>query len=246
MLINIISHCWKYSRCLAYQLSSLVLHRPKADVWVEVCCTADDRETNRVIDYFQQRPEFGGVSPNVVRLYQTTEQLLQRSIGRNELSRVHADVTWFTDCDHVFGDGCLDAIPQLEPDTFYWPRTVMRHRTHALGDEAIRGVHGAGLYDVDPADFEPVRMKVGIGGLQIVNGETARARGYCPNSKWQRPLAEGATRFSFGSDVAYRRQFTRHVGLDLPNLYRIRQTTSGEVDTLETQQGGRPRGATAL
>lgn len=231
MLISIVTHCWRYSRCLTYQLSSLVLHRPRAQVLVSVCTTADDSETNRVIDYFQQRPEFGGVDLNVVRLHRSLPEVLQRAIGRNELSKSYADVTWFTDCDHYFGPGCLDAIPQLEPDVFYWPQVVQRHKTHALGDEAIRGVRGAGLYEIDPGDYEPVRQR-GIGGLQIVSGETARRHGYCPESKWQRPLAAGVRKFSFGSDVAFRRKFRRQVPLDLPNLYRIRQTTSGEVDSL--------------
>jgi hypothetical protein len=230
MLILIVSHCWRYSRCLAYQLSSLVLHPPKNAV--EICVVhANDEATEAMITWFAvDRPTVTVSDDSWPVPY-----VLQRAHGRHQqtlgaLSQM-VDVFWWADADHFFGPGCLDAIPELEPDVLYYPRTVLRHKTHALGDEAIRRVVCPGVYEIRPADFEPVRGRP-IGGLQIVSGETARARGYCRNSKWQKPLPDGATKFSFGSDVAYRRQFKRQVALDLPNLYRIRQTTSGEVDRL--------------
>jgi hypothetical protein len=233
MKIDIITHCWRYSRCLAYQLSSLELCRPQASVRVVVVTTPDDQETNRLIDYYQQLAGWDGPELCVTRMLQPLRSVLQRAIGRNNVAReTSADVVWFADADHCFGPGCIDAIGLLPPGVFYWPGTVLRHRSHAIGDEYIRSVSGPGIYWIRDSDFEPVKMARGIGGIQIVDGSTARSIGYCGESRWQRPLPEGATKFEFGSDVAYRRKFDTKIALNLPNLYRIRQTTSGEVDSL--------------
>ena len=56
MQLQIVSHCWNYSRLLTYQLSSLVLHPPrKLDVTMTVFYNEEDTRTCEVLEYFGQR-----------------------------------------------------------------------------------------------------------------------------------------------------------------------------------------------
>jgi len=56
MKLEIVVHCWRYSRMLAYQLSSLVLFPPKdVEVALRVFGTYADIPTMNMIDYFRGR-----------------------------------------------------------------------------------------------------------------------------------------------------------------------------------------------
>lgn len=234
--LDIVAHSYRYSRLLAYQLSSLCLHPPeRARVNVVVFHTADDPETCETLDWFGRQP----LPPTVTLTTWQLEppQLFRRAIGRNLACRAsRADWLWLADCDYLFGPNCLDALPeQLAGVTgpLAYPRQTLRSISHELGDAAIERVVGPGIYAIPPAaNFEPERNNRGIGGIQIYRGSVARERGYLdghrkwllPEERWARTREDAVFRGWVG---AYR---GRGEGIDVPNLYRIRHSRRGRVD----------------
>ena len=107
--LEIVSHCWRYGHYLVYQLSSLVHHRTdKLDVTMSVYYSSEDESVVRVLRFFE-KIEVPGLTWNWVEL--PKEKLFRRSIGRNLAAKsTSADWVWFTDCDVMFHEGCLDAL----------------------------------------------------------------------------------------------------------------------------------------
>ena len=54
MKLEIVSHCWRYSRLLTYQLSSLFLPPPTVAVCMTVFLTNDDDPTGKRMQEFLQ------------------------------------------------------------------------------------------------------------------------------------------------------------------------------------------------
>ncbi len=97
--------------------------------------------------------------------------------------------------------------------------------------EIISRQGGKKVYEINPDDFMPSKHRA-IGGLQIVPGDVAREFGYCKDTKWQSPVTNETWQDTRG-DRAFRGILgTKGLPIHLPNLYRIRQTTEGEVDTI--------------
>lgn len=244
--IEIVSHCWRYSRVLNYQLASLLRHPPDARVTLRVFYAAEDEATVRLLkwaDDIEDDIDVSGQVPKRVTVSATAlpiEQLLNRNIGRNLAAReTQADLVWFCDCDYWFGRGCLDALARLSlpaDQQLFFPRTILQNRTGENGDcYALRAAGKPQLLDIDPADFEKTKIRRAVGGLQIARGATARQHGYCPES--QRLVSDGVWKTTFG-DQKYRSHFgTYGQPIHLPNLYRIRQSVPREVDTLKATAG---------
>ena len=229
--LQFVVHCWRYSRVLAYQLSSLILN--STEKWDDVICTVfyarDDQPTADMLNYFRSKL-------SLVAWPLSLPELQRREIGRNLAARdALGDVVWFTDADYVFGSECLNTLAVLSDDfaddMIYYPRRYMGTITRDIGDAIALKVTGPGLYAVDSTDFEPNIIDRAIGGAQIVTGDTARKHGYCPND---RPPPTDSPGFFFKSDRWYRHLFKseRGIRIVLPNLYRIRQSVSSRVDTL--------------
>ena len=69
---------------------------------------AGDESVTQVLDFFQDI-EVPGVTWNWQVL--PKEQLFRRSIGRNKAAKnTKADWIWFTDCDIIFHENCLDTL----------------------------------------------------------------------------------------------------------------------------------------
>jgi len=196
-----------------------------------VCCSPTDWKTMLVLDWY------GDFRCSKVRLFPlSVAKLGRRCIGRNLAAlSTDADLVWFTDCDHVFGDGCLDALVGMPwpshfgtPASMVFPQTIQIHRDHATGDQAADKVKKANLHDIDPAEFVVKHYSVAIGGVQIVTGDFARKHGYLDgNLKWQRPAEKPFG--DFRDDIAYRKHCQRFgpiVPIELPGLYRIRHSTT--------------------
>jgi hypothetical protein len=229
MKVAIVVHCWRYSRVLAYQLSSLVLFPPKdTRVTVYVVCVGDDKPTLRMLDAFDNRL-------NLIRIYQPIEEFRARCTGRNLAARTtNADTVWFTDADYLFREGCLDKLASLDlaEDTIHFPGKHWFQRTKQMGAENARRVKKPGIYDIDESEFDLKRFRVPYGGLQIVTGDTARYWGYCDAAR-SRGLEAACERVSkpitknimhCPCDVVFRRIIPNQpVKIKLPNLYRIRQ-----------------------
>ncbi len=255
MKVEIVVHCHRYSKVLAYQLSSLVLFPPKMiEVTVHVVCVAEDKPTVRMLDWFEEREGFMSHCPKlrISRTLQPIELFRARCTGRNIVAlATDADIVWFTDADYLFRDGCLDKLASLDltDDSIHFPGKMFFQRNKQMGADNARQVKKPGIYDIDKSEFDEKRFRVPYGGLQIVTGNTARHWGYC-DAERSRGLESACERVSkpitknimhCPCDVVYRRIIPEpSVRIKLPNLYRIRQVVGNPeepgihpVDTLK-------------
>ncbi len=235
MSIHIITHCYAetlihYSIFLRCHLSSLVIHRPKTEIRVSICCHTSDQKTMEVVQDFVTEFDFidwCGLSKG---------ELFRRSIGRNIFAlKTTSEIVWFCDTDHVFGAGCLDRLQEIwngfdgDKPAMCYPKTIQIHRNHEVGDQFWRdNLNSNGLIDINPDDFIPKTNHKAIGGIQIVDGDFARQYGYLEAfPKWRQPT-DGTKPFpDFRDDVKYRRFCASQKPLkpiDLPNLYRLRHS----------------------
>lgn len=239
--LEIVSHCWKYSWLLTYQLSSLVLHPPqKLSVTMTVFHSPEDEATKRVLNFFATQP-VPGVTWNWWPL--PKERLFRRAIGRNEAAlATAADWVWFTDCDQVFHRGCLDTLAELLPGeqaTLVYPRQVGCSKLLASDDPLFQRIsEHPEVVDIDVTRFEPVTHTRAVGALQIVPGYVARAAGYCKNIRYyMEPLTHWHKCYE---DRTYRWLLgTQGKPIDVPGLFRVEHAAKGR------KRVGRPAEALA-
>lgn len=221
--IEIVTHCWKYSKALHWQLESLARHHTHRDVRLTVYHAAGDDATYQLLFLsgasFISHPVFGRCQP--------PSRLFNRAIGRNDAARrTDADWVWFCDADYFFGPASLARLATIDPAdyTLCYPQEVLISCTHELGDQYLDAGPSHGI---DPDDFAIKRMGKAIGGCQIVPGRIAREVGYCDQPKWQQPVS-GDSMADTRSDRALRVSLgTPGTPIDLPGVYRLRHSTSG-------------------
>lgn len=227
--IEIVSHCWQYAHFLVYQLGSLVRYPPQnAAVTMTVYYSEEDGDTKAVLDYF------GAMQvPNVNWRWRALprQSLFRRGIGRNEAAlATRADWVWFTDCDLMFRDGCLDGLVEVlqgRRDALVFPRIervtpLLADQDPLLDPELAR----QRLAEVDDTRFTELPRDRATGPLQITHGDVARAVGYCsrlgyyqrPADTWCKAREDRAFRWLLG---------TRGTPLDIPGVYRIRHESKG-------------------
>lgn len=224
--IEVVVHCWRYSRALSWQYRSIYENYwslemmgaiPVDSVRLTVCCAPIqfDIATHELID---------GIA--IKQIVQPKSELFNRAIGRNIAAREStADWVWFADADYFFGPDALRVLAETDPGDgkLFFPRMVLTHHTHAMGDKYLES--GWGLFNSE--HFFPRTMHKAIGGIQIVPGHVAREHGYCDWPKMQRPV-EGDLMADTRSDRAFRASLgTYGTPLDLPGVFRIRHSTSG-------------------
>lgn len=225
--LELVSHCWNYSHLLECQLGSLVAAPPKdVDVTMTVYHSAGDARTVELLA-LTSGIELPGVRWNWRCV--PPEQLFRRSIGRNHAAlATDADWIWFTDCDVLFTEGCLDGLGlalQGRTDPLVYPS--MERLTSLLSDDDVRGPDAPTLRDVsDTLEFVDVPVTRAKGPLQITHGDVARANGYCRDiAAYQR------TESSFAKcheDTAFRWLLgTPGVPVSVPGLARIRHRAKG-------------------
>ena len=229
--LNIVSHCWRYSHYLTYQLSSLVIHRSsRLDLTMTVYYSPEDEPTQEVLSFFG-KIELPGITWDWQPL--PKEYLFRRGIGRNlSAKRSTADWVWFTDADVVFGEGCLDSLADLlqgRDDMLVFPASI--HGTALLPEEDLvlqRGRAGPALMDL-PLQAFPYCLgpaKRATGPYQIVHGDVSRAFGYCesihayqkPANHWRKCYEDSAFRWLLG---------THGVPIDLAGVCQIRHLSKG-------------------
>ena len=229
--LELVPHCWRYSRLLCLQLSSLVLYPPKARVLYRPCVTTglSDPETWRVLNFFCSRmPPTVALQPHVMEV----RRLVRRGIGRNECAkRTEAPRIGFIDCDYVYGPGDIDALLEKFPEgaKLAHPGHV-RASTYERGMEMIGAAEVIRVFEFDlAADFTVTqRMSTAIGGLQFFDGDWCRAKGYCddemgsrrmgPADRWQRTKEDRKARLKCGED--------RRIKATL--FYRVRHNVRSE------------------
>lgn len=237
--LEIVSHCWQYAHLLVYQLSSLVRYPPRrATVTMTVYHCPEDTQTVRLLENFG-RLEVPTVTWNWRTL--PRQKLFRRAIGRNEAAlATKADWIWFTDCDLMFHEGCLDgtadAVQGLR-DALVFPRVerctaLLEHRNPMLNVDLEQQL----TVDIDTDNFsERIRSRA-TGPLQITHGDVARACGYCNSLPYyQRPSETWCKAYE---DRAFR-WLLRTPGrpLEIPGVYRIRHVEKGRYSGSDLNTG---------
>jgi hypothetical protein len=227
--IEIVSHCWNYAHFLAYQLSSLALYPPtRAHITMTVYYCEEDERTKALLAFFENQS-----IANVTWNWQAQPRaaLFRRAIGRNEAAlNTKADWIWFTDCDLMFRERCLDSlVEQLQgrTDALVFPR--IERCTSLLSSEnpmLTVDLNNMQLVDVDTGQFDEFVRKKATGPLQIAHGDIARACGYCQSiAFYQRPSEVWCKTYE---DRAFRWLLrSQGVSLDVVGVYRIRLVAKG-------------------
>ena len=231
--VEVVTHCWNYSRLLTYQLSGFLLHPPaNVNLRVSVCLCLADVPTCEALRELRLASQAANVE--IVPIILDRTQLMRRAIGRNLACKAtRADVVILTDCDYVYRAGAIDDIAAAmltAPDPVMgYVRNHMASLTHDDGDAEISACVSPSMLDVDETRYGESRLRTAIGGSQIVTGEWARAHGYLPDSKrWQR----GADKWqrTFEDKVFRRASGLELLPIDCPSVYRIRHSKRGRFD----------------
>ncbi len=229
MHLEIVSHCWKYSRLLMYQLSSLVLY-PPSDICITmtVFSSSCDDHTQEVCGFFKEIEV-----PNVTWRFWNIERgkLLRRAIGRNLAAlKSRADWVWFTDCDQLFYRGCLDGLAVELPrigGPLAFPQQVWTSTPKFTDDELfVRASGSPRVIAIDTTEFTREQVDRATGAMQIANGDVVREVGYCkdvvefmaPAERWYRTF----------EDVKFR-EILGTAGQPVPsvNLFRVEHKPKG-------------------
>jgi hypothetical protein len=232
MKFEIVNHCYRYGRLLAYQLSSLVLYPPPRghSLTYTLCYDPDDKPVADTLEFFAERLlqrtrlNLHPLSPGLIR---------NRAWGRNRAARLtKADWVWFADTDYFFGEMVWpDLINVIESGrigdaTFLAPLRIWE-TDWPTGDQLIRDMDTLDVRDVDAEGLKcaPVRKSVAIGGLQIAYGTSVRRIGYAPEIAKRGESLE----WDFKSDIRFRNhpEMSSKAEVYLRDLVRIRHTNKG-------------------
>lgn len=235
--LEVVSHCWNYSHFLVYQLSSLVLFPPqKLDVTMTVFYSPEDIRTAELLSFFENQ-NVPGVTWNWQPV--SRQELFRRGIGRNRAAlATQADWVWFTDCDLMFREHCLNTLAEVlqgRSDALLFPE--QERTTDLLADDnpMLRaGSSGLQVLDIDTTSFSTRKITKATGPLQIAHGDVCRAVGYCRNiGLYQKPVESFA---KCHEDRAFR-WLLRSQGepITVPGVYRIRHVAKGRYSGSETR-----------
>jgi hypothetical protein len=226
--LEIISHCWGYSNMLTYQLSSFVNHPPtKCALTVTVFYATEDTKSQAVVDFFNKK-----TVENVTWNFQALSKgkLFRRGIGRNMVARnTTADWLWFTDCDIIFHENCLDSLAeqlQGKQESLYYPKQERTTEMLAQNDPMLRQDSEPQLVDIDTEGFSLHSRDKAKGAFQIVHGDVARAIGYCEklkmfqteDNRWRKTYEDTAFKWLISSEG---------IPLDVDGVFQIRHVQKG-------------------
>lgn len=226
--LEVVSHCWNYAHLLAYQLSSLALFPPRdLDVTMTVFFCPEDERTARLLEFFATL-DVPGVRWNWWPL--PRQRLFRRAIGRNLAALgTRADWVWFTDCDLMFRDGCLDTLAALlqgRQDALVFPEEERCTDLLADDDPMLSRAFEPRVVDVDTSAFVAYRRGRATGPLQIAHGDVCRAVGYCRDIRVYQTPEESFAKCH--EDRAFRWLLrSQGVPLPVPGVYRIRHVHKG-------------------
>ena len=227
--LEIVCHCWQYAHMLVYQISSLVNFVPtELAVTYSLFYAEEDEQTQKLVDAFSAM-SISNVSWNWNKL--PKESLFRRAIGRNQAAlNSTANWLWFTDCDLVFHEGCLDTLSaslKTQQTGLLYPAresiTDLLPADHPMIDQSLAK---APPLDIDTSLFHNNEISKAKGAFQIVHGDVARAAGYCnnmklyqqPDSRWRKTYEDTV----FRNLIGYQGE-----PVDVPQLYRIRHVAKG-------------------
>ncbi len=229
LCVEVISHCWNYSHFLVYQLSSLVLYPPtKLDITMTVFYSPEDTHTAELLAFFSDQ-HVPGVTWNWQPI--PKQSLFRRSIGRNRAAlATQADWVWFTDCDLMFRDNCLDSLAdtlQGRQEALLFPQEERTTDLLAEDNPMLQaGNKTPQIVDIDTSVFTSRTITKATGPLQIAHGDVCRQVGYCQAiDLYQQPVDTFA---KCHEDRAFRWLLqTQGEPITLPGVYRIRHVAKG-------------------
>ncbi|WP_175580224.1 glycosyltransferase family 2 protein [Kineobactrum sediminis] len=226
--LEVVSHCWKYSHFLTYQLSSLVLFPPtRLDVTMTVFYCPEDSRTQRLLEFFATHL-VPGVTWNWRPL--PRQELFRRSIGRNRAAlETSADWVWFTDCDLMFREGCLDVLADVlqgRRDALVFPEEERTTDLLAKDNVMLTAASKPRILDVVASLFTIERPSSATGPLQIAHGDVCRAVGYCRHiGFYQKPVEQFA---KCHEDRVFRWLLqSQGEPVSIPGVYRICHIAKG-------------------
>jgi len=239
LTIEIVSHCWNYAHLLIHQLSSLVNHPPQnISVIMTVYYNSEDQNTGKLLHFFSGL-SIDNVQWNWRELPKPA--LFRRAIGRNlSAKNTTADWIWFTDCDLMFQEQCLDGLSKLlqnRTDPLVYPK-VERCTSLLANDAPLMNADTSSpkVLSIDTSKFVEFHKTRATGPLQITHGDVARSSGYCDSLHfYQRPSNTWCKAYE---DRAFRWLLrTQGVPLDIPGVYRIRHIHKGRYTGSKASSG---------
>ncbi len=226
--LEIVSHCWQYSNMLTYQLSSFVNNPPtKLALTVTVFYAQEDTKSQAVLDFFSQK-NVDNVTWNFQAL--STGKLFRRGIGRNMAARSSkADWLWYTDCDIIFHENCLDSLAeqlQGKQEILYFPKQERTTEMLTADDPMLRKDSEPQVVDIEAGEFSLHSRDKAKGAFQIVHGDIARAIGYCEklsmfqteDTRWRKTYEDTAFKWLINSEG---------IPLDIDGVFQIRHVQKG-------------------
>ena len=227
--LQIVSHCWNYSHLSLFQLSSIVNYPPKdCELTYTLFYAAEDQGMRDLISRFSKME-----IPNVTWDWQVLPkaELFRRAIGRHRASLAStANWIWFTDCDLIFHEGCLDSVAKAvmgKQQRMVFPSyegiTDLLPPEHPMLNQSVEGCE---TIDIDPTLFQRNTINKAKGAFQIVHGDVARAVGYCGSiALYQKPSEQWRKTYE---DTVFRRLIdSEGEAVEIINLYRIRHAEKG-------------------
>lgn len=230
--LEIVSHCWGYANMLTYQLSSFVNYPPsKLNLTVTVFYAPEDEKTVAALAFFE-KIEVENVTWNFHAL--SKPKLFRRAIGRNMAAKsTQADWIWFTDCDIIFHENCLDSFAdsfQKETGLLFFPKEEKITQMLEDDDSMLKPDTCSQVIDIPVDKFttyqrDKTRDKA-RGPFQIVHGDVVRAIGYCDrlfmfqteSTRWRKTYEDTAFRWLLGTNGAPK---------DIDGVFHIHHVTKG-------------------
>ncbi len=236
--IEIVSHCWKYSHLMAYQLSSYVINPPSnTRVIVTIYYSPEDRDARELLDFFEKIEV-----PNVKWNWREIDKsfLFRRAIGRNRAAlNTTADWVWYADCDLIFASNVIDNVAEELKSCearLAFPSHEYITPLLAQGDPRLREGIAPEIIDIDKGDFDRREINRAVGAFQLVRGDLLRSAGYCnsirlfqtPSERWLKTYEDTVFRWLIETDGER---------LNAGGTYRIRHQEKGRYkdDSLLTR-----------
>ncbi len=140
-----------------------------------------------------------------------------------------ADWLWFTDCDIIFHDNCLDSLAeelQGKQESLYYPRQESTTEMLMQDDPMLDQNSKPHIVDIQTDDFTLHSRDKAKGAFQIVHGDVARAIGYCEkltmfqteDNHWRKTYEDTAFKWLIGSEG---------VPLNIESVFQIRHVQKG-------------------
>lgn len=256
MKIHIISHCWalehvNFAVFLRAQMSSLYASslRSTQDWHISVVHDRNDPTVIQELGLIQNQI---AMKDRITPVPVDRPQCWRKCIGWDVAARgvLDSDLVWFTTCEYLFTNGCLDAVAsfweQNDRPTMIWPKSYWANKDKKYIDTwSSEHTYTAFPMLPNPARFSQFMCSRAIGGVQIVSGDYVKEFGYLrDDAKYQAPpdrpfpdsLDTAAFRLQMENTTTYgpSNSPVTIAGISaLPQLFRMRYSFADLKETMD-------------